>query len=262
MFTKSGIYQGSVRHRRFSPVDHKFSYNLYMLAIDLDETDDVYKQSWVLGQRWFNPLRIKQGDHFKSTDAFKQNVLNKVNALQNVCPLDLSTRVVMVTQARCFGLYFSPINFYFCYPKNNNGDEICRYMLAEVSNTPWNQKHYYLIDLDTSQRSDGLINKKVFHVSPFMQMDMEYRWKITPPNNNLLVHIENWPLQNTLQTGQIEKVFDATVALKKVPMTHKHLIKLIMTTPVMTAKIFAGIYWQALKLFIKKVPFIGHPETK
>ncbi|UJF21560.1 DUF1365 domain-containing protein [Shewanella sp. OMA3-2] len=260
MVLNSGIYYGKISHRRHVPKRHSFGYNIAMMVLDLDELPTLIDTSKLFAERnalltfkaddYLNSLGQQFGEHFISglnveklsaIERLKQRALATIDKLgaQQRC-----NRVMFCGQIRHFGFYFSPVNFFFCYQ-----DETPLYMLAEVSNTPWNERHCYLVDLANTTHTD-----KVFHVSPFMTLDMHYLWRILPPKNRLKVTIEN-------RNDANEKLFDATIALKRMSFTAANVKRFMLGYPVMTAKIVSGIYWQALTLFIKRIPFVGK-QTK
>jgi uncharacterized protein len=235
----SKIYTGRVHHHRYSVSDHKFSYPLYMLGLDLDELEIIDTQHRFFSTRHFNVLHFRRSDYLGDPEIpLKQSVFEQVKKLGgNITSLN---RVMLLGQVRNFGLYFSPVNFFFCYQ-----DSDPQYMLAEVHNTPWNESHCYLVDVHNPQQTP-----KTFHVSPFMGLDMSYRWYIQLDDTGLEIRIENWK--------QI-KLFDATLALKPNPLTHTSLFQTLKQWPFVTFTILRGIYWQAIKLFYKRVPYHSHP---
>lgn len=253
-FSQSQLYLGQISHRRFSPKKHSFNYSLFMLALDVAEIENAKSGVGLFGFSWYHPLRFVEKDYLKGEPfSLSTRITNKVVQLNGHDDID---RIVMLVQVRSFGVYFSPANFYFCYDQAGT----CTQMLAEVSNTPWNERHYYLVDLlHKGEKS----NKKVFQVSPFMDLDMSYFWRVKPPqkdNDSLVINIENKRVDRV--NGIVEKLFDANLMMKKQPLTQKGLLKVWCQLPVMSLKIVATIYWQALKLFIKRIPFIGYQKIE
>lgn len=267
--SRSGIYVGTVRHRRFTPVVHSFEYPLFMPFIDLDEVEELASKVNGFGFSKWHPARFLVTDYLNGQASnlaeLKQGAQDKIAELTGEV---ITGKVFLLCQLRYFGLYFSPLNLYYLFDEQGEW----QYMLAEVSNTPWNERHYYAIPAVSRWESRLWQAPKAFHVSPFNPMEQEYRWQIKQPVEQLRVHLEvhgEDPACDSSATPDtdievekaITKIFDASMMMKHEPFTSSSLRKQMMVTPIMTAKVVIGIYWQALKLWIKGVRFHDHPES-
>ncbi len=238
----NAIYRGWVRHRRYSPRSHAFRYRVFFLWLELDHLSSLPRLSPWFSTTGFAALRFKDSDYLDPKTA-----TNSRAVWQKVVDLggkDFSGRVFLLGQVRCLGLYFSPVNFFYCYDEA----EQLRYVLAEVSNTPWNERHYYLVPARVHHSAE-----KDFHVSPFLPMDMRYQWRTPAPNERLCLHIEN---------HREHKVFDATLIMKRHPLNAPELRNSLRQIPVISVHIVTGIYWQALRLLMKRIPFVPYPKQE
>ena len=158
----------------------------------------------------------------------------------------------LLTQLRYLGFAMNPVSFYYCYA--NDGETLSA-IVAQVNNTPWGEEHLYLIEADKTRQSkvvsvDHLA--KEFHVSPFMPMDMEYSMKFTPPAEKLAVCMSNYKRR--------EKALDVVMNLERKKITSLNLASVLVSYPLISFKVFSAIYWEALRIFWKKIPFYSHPK--
>ena len=245
----SCLYVGQVRHRRSRPRVHQFSYRLFMSYLDLDELPTLFKRYWLWSARGFNLAWFRRSDHLGDPrQSLSESVRERVERETGQRP---KGRVCLLTHLRYFGFGFNPVSFYYCY----NRDETLHSIVAEVSNTPWGERFEYVFRVDGKQaQSDdqyySFSNRKEFHVSPFMPMDIHYRWLVSHPEQQLAVHIVN------RHAG--EKVFDASLDLERVEISSRSLRKILFQFPMITAKVVAAIYFEAFRLWMKKVPFYPH----
>ena len=160
--------------------------------------------------------------------------------------------VRLLTHLSYFGYCFNPVSFYYCF---DAAGERVETVVAEVSNTPWGERTCYVLsgDMDCGSGDHKRYRPaKKMHVSPFMAMDVEYDWRFSSPGQRLTVHMEN--------AAAGAKIFDATLNLERREIGAASLARILVTYPLMTLKVILAIHWQALKLWLKKVPVHDHPR--
>lgn len=242
----SGIYRGVVRHRRRTPRVHNFTYRLYMLYLDLDELPKLFQGRWFWSCERRNLYSFRRRDYLGDP----QRPLDE--EVRGVVKEHLGTRpegpIRMLTQLRSFGFIFNPVTFYYCFDR----DEDLAAIVAEITNTPWGERHRYVLPADARRPVVASRFAKDFHISPFMDMEMDYDWRFSKPEEQLLVHMNN------RRNGEL--LFDVQMQLRREPITSRSLRRTAWRHPAMTIKVFAGIYWQALRLKMKRIPFVAHPQ--
>lgn len=243
----SGLYVGQVKHRRFTPRKHAFRYRLFMFYLDLDELAQAVDRFPCCSSRRPALVWFRRSDHLgNARETLKEAVQRKAADLG--AP-QLKGSVRLLTHLRYCGYGFNPVSFYFCYDEK----ETLRAILAEVNNTPWGEQHCYLIPVTSA--SAPLMQHtqaKAFHVSPFMGLDMQYRWTISNPGERLYISIEN------LRNG--ERLFAAALTLRRRPLNAKTLYFTLLQFPLMTTKVIGAIYFEGLRLWLKRIPV--HTHTK
>jgi DUF1365 family protein len=245
----SCLYEGWVRHRRYAPVKNAFRYSMYMLYLDLDELDEVFRGRWLWSTRRPAPAWLRRRDHLGDPDVpLTMAVRDLVESRTGRRP---AGPIRLLTHPRYFGYVMNPVSFYYCFDADGENVET---IVAEVHNTPWGEMHAYVLDAAGRGRRKRFRFDKAFHVSPFMGMDQQYDWRFVDPGERLPVHMENW------QDGQL--LLDATMALKRRPITGGRLVWMLVRYPFMTGKVIAAIYFQALRLWLKRCPFHPHPKHR
>ena len=249
---QSCIYEGQVRHTRVKPVLHRFSYRMFMMYLDLDELPALFRGRWFWSTSRPALARFRRKDHVGSEDTSLQDaVLDLVEAETGQRP---EGPVRLLTNLSYFGYCFNPVSFYYCFEADG---ETLNTIVAEVNNTPWGERDTYVLP-ESQNVGKGNVRRyqpvKKMHVSPFMPMEIDYDWCFTDPQQRLSVYMAN------LQDGK--RFFDASIRMSRKEISGWSLAGVLVRFPLMTAKVVGAIYWQALRLWLKRCPFYKHPGKR
>ncbi|MDQ2699806.1 MAG: DUF1365 domain-containing protein [Actinomycetota bacterium] len=241
---KSGIYEGQVRHRRFEPFERQFDYRIFMVYLDLEEIPDVMSVHPLWSTRRRSPARFRRDDYLGPVQLPLRDAVARL--VRKRTGRTLRGPVRMLTNLRYWGLIENPVTFYYCF---DPAGERVETVIAEVTNTPWGERHSYVIQGDGSKVVSARLDKQM-HVSPLMGMDHVYDLRFGTPGSRLPVHI------SSSRDRQIS--FDATLNLQRTEISRRSLGRLLVTYPPMSYRTTVGIHRQAAISWLRGAKY--HPK--
>ncbi|MGD9573567.1 MAG: DUF1365 family protein [Thermoleophilia bacterium] len=244
---RSALYEGTLMHARTRPARNVFRYPVCFYALDLDELPALDRRLTLFGYNRRAPLSLRDGDHLGDpARPVKENVV----AFLAAGGIDLAGgRVTLLTNLRVFGYVFNPVSYFYCW----TGDGALAAIVAEVSNT-FGERHPYLLTAENRVKAGARLvyeHPKALHVSPFFGMDQHYRFSFTEPGASVHAGV------GIVEGG--ERPFRAELTGTRRPLTDAGLARALVRHPLMSQQVTALIHWQAVKLFMKRVPFHHKP---
>lgn len=254
----SALYHGWLDHRRLAPTRHAFRYRLFMVYVDLDEFDAVFGRRWWWSTRRFAPARFDRRDHVGDpAQPLGESIRALVAERTGRRP---EGPIRLLTHLRYWGYAFNPVSFYYCFDASG---EVLQTVVAEVTNTPWGERHCYVLERHGPVGAPLQARSvKAMHVSPFHPMGLDYAWQLHTPGDALAVHMTLRPGTSAADTEAPPPLFAATLALQRAPITGRTLAATLLRFPWMTAKVILAIHWEALRLWLKRVPVHDHPSRR
>ena len=245
----SCIYEGRVRHTRSRPVIHQFNYRWFMMYLDLDELPALFEKRWFWSVSRPALARFRRCDHLgPENQPLAESVRDLVDEQLGKRP---DGPIRLLTSLSYFGYCFNPVSFYYCFAADG---ETIEYIVSEVNNTPWGERDTYVMkckDADATESYWRFRPAKKLHVSPFMPMEVEYDWVLARPGDRLSVY-----MANSLDGARI---FSAAMNLKRKPISSRSLAAVLLRFPLQSFKVILTIYWEALRLWVKRCPLYIHP---
>lgn len=244
---QSALYSGVVMHRRYHPVPHELRYRIFSILIDLDELEMLASKLRLFSIGRFNLVSFFECDH---GDGREHGLRDWVRGQCATAGIDAAGPIRLLSMPRVWGHAFNPLSVFFCH----NPEGVLTGILYQVNNT-FGQRHSYLIPVAAGEvGSIRQSARKTFYVSPFMPMEMDYRFRVAPPRARVSVVIDGLGAMG----GTMGKLITASLSGRRAELTDRALFASILRSPALSLKVIGGIHWEALKLWRKKVGF--HPK--